>query len=100
MATRISAKEVHAAVERLVSQLIDMGLEKPEEEGGAKWRLQEGSPSCGQAWRLYYTPANDSGAWGPDFADYQGYIGSTAREAWEYLCAVSRTLGYVNRKLA
>lgn len=57
--------------------------------------LQIGSKTYGRAWRIYWVDSA-SGAYTSAFNLTDGYIGDTAREAYNVLRAIWRTLGTVD----
>lgn len=57
------------------------------------WVLQEGSPTHGHAYRVSYRDPHSGGLASLPFADFNGYIGTTAREAYMYLSALIHAWG-------
>lgn len=97
---RIYFKDVQQVAGYLAEELVKFGMEKAPEDGGPVWKLDQGSPTYGNAWRLRYTKGDDTGLWGPDFLQSSGYLGWSGAEAYEAIQRVRATLHYVNDRLS
>ena len=87
MGTRITVKDVRAAVAALEPLLHRAGLL----DETARLVLSEGSQTYGRAWRLHYMPEGKSGHYSLPISDYLGW---TAAEALSTVCSVRNAIGW------
>ncbi len=73
--SRVTIVDVRVMLKRAADAAASVGIES------AHWWVQRGSPSNGQAWRLFTTPPGTSGAGTAVPGLDRGYLGWSAREA-------------------
>lgn len=77
--SRVTIVDVRAMLKRAAGAAASVGIDS------AHWWIQQGSPSNGQAWRLFSTPPGTSGAGTAVHGLDRGYLGWSAREAYDTL---------------
>lgn len=87
MSDRFTRQDVEALASQVWPLMVSHGIVPAD----ATMHLQAGSPTYGRAWRLHYSPAGETGHYSPSVTSC-GYLGWTAREAWETLATIRRTL--------
>lgn len=83
---RYTKKDVETAFALLCETAEKVGIKKPTD----KWVLQIGSRMNGNAYRLFAVDLPGTGLRALGFTNSNGYLGMTAREAWQ-------VLGHYNR---
>lgn len=80
MAQRFTVKDVRAALVNAACAADAVGLDT------SYWHLQEGSKINGNAYRIFRRDPDSGGLRDLGFTSGNGYLGMTAREAYDALC--------------